>query len=195
MRGNSSVEFRQRGAAATSFFFALALLCAVVATATRTHARQQPEPAPQQQSTSQQTPPQQMPPQQPPASQQPGAQASPTPVASLAARVGASPSPTPERDPAMTDTPPVVTKHELRVGGRTLRYTVTTGIMPLRNTATGETEARIFYMAYTLDGVADVLLQRRPRLRLGLAAHGRARAEARADDGRRTDAAAAVSTG
>jgi carboxypeptidase C (cathepsin A) len=55
----------------------------------------------------------------------------------------------------MTDTPPVVTKHELRIGGRTLRYTVTTGIMPLRNTATGETEARIFYMAYTLDGVAD----------------------------------------
>jgi carboxypeptidase C (cathepsin A) len=43
----------------------------------------------------------------------------------------------------------------LRVGGRTLRYTVTTGIMPLRNAATGETEARIFYMAYTLDGVAD----------------------------------------
>jgi carboxypeptidase C (cathepsin A) len=55
----------------------------------------------------------------------------------------------------MTDAPPVITKHELRVGGRALRYTVTTGIMPLRNAATGETEARIFYMSYTLDGVAD----------------------------------------
>jgi carboxypeptidase C (cathepsin A) len=159
MRGNSPVEFRQRGTAATSFFFALALLCAVATTATRTHARQQPEPAPQQQSASQQPPAQQTPPQQtptqPPASQQPGAQASPSPGVSPAARVGATPSPTPDRDPAMTDTPPVVTRHELRVGGRTLRYTVTTGIMPLRNTATGETEARIFYMAYTLDGVAD----------------------------------------
>jgi len=55
----------------------------------------------------------------------------------------------------MTDTPPVVTKHELRVGSRTLRYTVTTGVMPLRNPATGETEARIFYMAYTLDGAGE----------------------------------------
>jgi carboxypeptidase C (cathepsin A) len=67
---------------------------------------------------------------------------------------GASPTPaaTPgERDPAMTDGPPSVTKHEMRVGGRTLRYTVTTGVMPLKS-ATGETEARIFYMAYTLDG-------------------------------------------
>ncbi|MET0623846.1 MAG: peptidase S10 [Pyrinomonadaceae bacterium] len=69
-------------------------------------------------------------------------------------RPGASPTPaaTPgERDPAMTDGPPSVTKHEIRVGSRTLRYTVTTGVMPLRSAA-GETEARIFYMAYTLDG-------------------------------------------
>ena len=69
-------------------------------------------------------------------------------------RPGASPTPaaTPgERDPAMTDGPPSVTRHEMRVGSRTLRYTVTTGVMPLKS-ATGETEARIFYMAYTLDG-------------------------------------------
>src|ERR687887_149822 len=59
-----------------------------------------------------------------------------------------------ERDAAMQDLPPVVTKHEIRVGGRALRYTVTTGVMPLRNAA-GETEARIFYMAYTADGVSD----------------------------------------
>ena len=63
-----------------------------------------------------------------------------------------SPTPTPgERDAAMTDGPPSVTKHEIRVGGRALRYTVTTGVMPLKSAA-GETEARIFYMAYTLDG-------------------------------------------
>jgi len=68
---------------------------------------------------------------------------------------GAQPSPTPvERDPAMTDSPPSVTRHEIRVGGRTLRYTVTTGVMPLRSAA-GETEARIFYMAYTAEGAGD----------------------------------------
>ena len=54
----------------------------------------------------------------------------------------------------MTDGPPSVTKHEIRVGGRALRYTVTTGVMPLKSAA-GETEARIFYMAYTLDGVSN----------------------------------------
>lgn len=53
------------------------------------------------------------------------------------------------------DEAPVVTKHSARVGGRTLNYTVTTGYMPIKNARTGETEARIFYMAYTLDGVAD----------------------------------------
>ena len=60
-------------------------------------------------------------------------------------------SPAAERDPAMTDGPPVVTRHSISVGGRQLRYTVTTGVMPLKG-ANGETEARIFYMAYTLDG-------------------------------------------
>src|SRR5437764_5502234 len=43
------------------------------------------------------------------------------------------PSPSPEE-------PPVVTRHEVRVGGRTLRYTATTGMMPIKN-RDGETEA------------------------------------------------------
>src|SRR6266496_3303847 len=46
--------------------------------------------------------------------------------------------------------PPVVTRHEARLGGRVLRYTVTTGMMPLK-TETGDTEAHIFYMAYVAD--------------------------------------------
>jgi carboxypeptidase C (cathepsin A) len=66
----------------------------------------------------------------------------------------ARPQPTPN-DPAMMDTPPVVTHHAITVGGRTLNYTTTTGMMPLKNGTTGETEARIFYVAYTLDGVED----------------------------------------
>ncbi len=60
---------------------------------------------------------------------------------------GAQPKPTPS-----VDETPVVTKHEISVGGRALKYTTTTGLMPIKN-QTGETEAHIFFMAYTLDGV------------------------------------------
>jgi carboxypeptidase C (cathepsin A) len=52
------------------------------------------------------------------------------------------------------DEKPVVTHHKITAGGRTLEYTVTVAQMPLKDAA-GETEAHIFYMAYTLDGVAD----------------------------------------
>ena len=52
---------------------------------------------------------------------------------------------------AKMDEPPVVTHHSVRAGGRQLAYTVTTGFMPLKNAASGDVEARIFYMAYTLD--------------------------------------------
>ena len=49
---------------------------------------------------------------------------------------------------------PVVTHHEIRVGGKTLKYTATVGMMPIRNEE-GETEAHIFFMAYTLDNPPD----------------------------------------
>lgn len=45
---------------------------------------------------------------------------------------------------------PVITHHTITVNGKTVRYTATTGFMPLRDN-TGKIEARIFYMAYTLD--------------------------------------------
>ncbi len=63
-----------------------------------------------------------------------------------------SPSPSPAKplDPKMDD-PPVVTKHTVRAGSQTLTYTTTTGFMPIRNAISGDTEARVFYMAYTLD--------------------------------------------
>lgn len=60
----------------------------------------------------------------------------------------------------MLDAPDSVTRHSVRVGGRVLNYTVTAGYMPIRNAQTGETEAKIFYMAYTLDGATD--LSKRP---------------------------------
>ena len=60
-------------------------------------------------------------------------------------------SPKPPESVQQKDEPPVVTRHSQRVGPRTLNYTVTTGFMPIKNSVSGETEARIFYMAYTLD--------------------------------------------
>jgi carboxypeptidase C (cathepsin A) len=69
------------------------------------------------------------------------------------------PSATPQRQAESTrptstaerDEPPVVTKHSIRVSGRQLNYSVTTGYMPIKNSVSGDTEARMFYMAYTLD--------------------------------------------
>jgi len=62
----------------------------------------------------------------------------------------ATPTPTP-----VPDEPPVVAKHEIKLGDRAIKYTVTTGMMPIKNVQTGDTEARMFYMAYTLDDVSD----------------------------------------
>jgi carboxypeptidase C (cathepsin A) len=50
----------------------------------------------------------------------------------------------------MPEEPPVVTKHQISIAGKPLSYTVTTGMMPIKNQA-GETEANIFFMAYTRD--------------------------------------------
>jgi len=59
------------------------------------------------------------------------------------------PAPSPEREEA-----PIVSKHSIHVGTRTLSYTTTTGFMPIKNAVSGDTEARMFYVAYTLDGVS-----------------------------------------
>lgn len=60
----------------------------------------------------------------------------------------ARPSAAPRLPPAETLS---VTRHEVRVDGRPLRYTATAGYMPLRTEA-GEHRASIFYIAYTRDG-------------------------------------------
>lgn len=69
------------------------------------------------------------------------------------------PSPTPEiigptSRPAATperEEPPTVTKHSITVAGKQINYTTTTGFMPIKNAQNGETEARIFFIAYTMD--------------------------------------------
>jgi carboxypeptidase C (cathepsin A) len=49
------------------------------------------------------------------------------------------------------DETPVVTHHSIQTNGKTLNYTATVAQMPIKDPA-GETEAHIFYVAYTLDG-------------------------------------------
>ena len=54
-----------------------------------------------------------------------------------------------------TDEEPVVTHHRIRLGGKELKYTATAGLMPIKD-AKGETEARIFFIAYTRDDAGPV---------------------------------------
>jgi carboxypeptidase C (cathepsin A) len=74
----------------------------------------------------------------------------PTPAPRTAETPRPSPSPTPALA-QLLDEPTSVRKQAMRVGGRQLNYTTTAGYMPIRNAQTGETEAKIFFMAYTLD--------------------------------------------
>ena len=51
----------------------------------------------------------------------------------------------------MTEVAPVVTHHQVTVGGKVLNYTATAGRLPLKR-GDGKTEAMMFFVAYTLDG-------------------------------------------
>jgi carboxypeptidase C (cathepsin A) len=51
----------------------------------------------------------------------------------------------------MTEMPPVVTHHQITVDGKGLKYTATTGRLPIKR-GDGKIEAEMFYVAYTLDG-------------------------------------------
>ena len=50
----------------------------------------------------------------------------------------------------LVDEKPVVTSHRIEVRGRTIRYQASTGMMPMR-TESGDLEANMFFVAYTLD--------------------------------------------
>ncbi len=54
-------------------------------------------------------------------------------------------------DISKTDPAPIVTHHQIQINGKTYAYTATTGRMPVAD-AKGDTEAHIFFVAYTLDG-------------------------------------------
>jgi len=78
-------------------------------------------------------------------------------VSSVLGLCAQQPGPRPQETPRpaaatqQAEEPPVTAKHNVRIGGRQISYTTTTGFMPIKNAVTGETEARIFYMAYTMD--------------------------------------------
>lgn len=57
------------------------------------------------------------------------------------------------RSPEKDDAAPSVTKHEMVLNGKPLKYTATAGTLPIRDNTKGEVEARIFYVAYTRDDV------------------------------------------
>ena len=52
------------------------------------------------------------------------------------------------------DETPAVTHHTVQVDGQAVKYTATAAQMPLKTTS-GETEAHMFYVAYTLDGASQ----------------------------------------
>ncbi|MGJ3239629.1 MAG: S10 family peptidase [Anaerolineae bacterium] len=62
---------------------------------------------------------------------------------------------TPEQDnPPKTPPAPIHTRHQVKVAGKTLKYSAHTGMMPLRDDK-GDHHANMFYTAYTLEGVSD----------------------------------------
>ena len=66
-----------------------------------------------------------------------------------------SPAPKPGTDKDkeefdMTEVPPVVTHHQVTVDGKALKYTATTGRLPIKR-GDGKIEAEMFFVAYTLD--------------------------------------------
>jgi carboxypeptidase C (cathepsin A) len=51
----------------------------------------------------------------------------------------------------VSEVPPVVTHHQITVDGKLLKYTATTGRLPIKR-GDGKIEAEMFFVAYTLDG-------------------------------------------
>src|SRR5437667_4385602 len=51
----------------------------------------------------------------------------------------------------VSEVPPVVTHHQLTLDGKPLKYTATTGRLPIKR-GDGKIDAEMFFVAYTLDG-------------------------------------------
>ncbi len=64
---------------------------------------------------------------------------------------GGTTPPTPPLRWDMREVPPIATHHQITVGGKVLRYTATAGRLPIKD-PTGNIDAEMFFVAYTLDG-------------------------------------------
>ena len=66
----------------------------------------------------------------------------------------AAPKPGTDKDKEefdVAEVPPVVTHHQITLDGKLLKYTATTGRLPIKR-GDGKIEAEMFFVAYTLDG-------------------------------------------
>jgi carboxypeptidase C (cathepsin A) len=66
----------------------------------------------------------------------------------------ATPKPGTDKDKEefdVSEVPPVVTHHQITADGKALKYTATTGRLPIKR-GDGKIEAEMFFVAYTLDG-------------------------------------------
>ena len=73
-----------------------------------------------------------------------------SPAASPSSSPGGAQRRPQEQPSPPVEEPPVVTKHEIRISGRLLRYTATVGTLPIKNRE-GEIEARMFFTSYAVD--------------------------------------------
>ena len=71
-------------------------------------------------------------------------------LAALPALASAQDKPAEKAD----DDKPIVTRGEVTTGGKLVKYTATTGFLPLRD-LDGNLEAKVFYVAYTADDAGD----------------------------------------
>ncbi len=66
----------------------------------------------------------------------------------------------PGKEEKVEEEKPSVTQHKVRIGGKEMAYTATAGTLPLVAANGKDVRAKVFYIAYTLDGVDE--LSRRP---------------------------------
>jgi carboxypeptidase C (cathepsin A) len=129
--------------------FGVFLLCALLSQASRATAQRANPPKPQVQAAAPAQPP------STPGAQEPPQEPSPNPQKAERPQHAASQEDDEDDEQHfdMTELPPAVTHHEIRVNGRVLHYTATTGRLPIKEAA-GKTDALMFYVAYTLDDAA-----------------------------------------
>jgi len=127
-------------------FFAVLLIATVASLGFAQHNENQPsaQSQPSAQQKKQQKPPQQQKPEEPAKATEP-TPAQPSPQEPKAGEDKK------EEHYDMTEVPPVVTHHQMTLDGKVLKYTATTGRLPIKR-GDGKIQAEMFFVAYTLDG-------------------------------------------